>query len=82
MIGNKKKGKETHAPRKTFNTSAAPGRKRGSRLQQRCINTHNSSVKVGWDGLGGRLPSITATTTAAAGRLLNGTAPVNTYFEV
>jgi len=73
---------ETHAPRKTPDTSEASGRKRSSLFQQRCVSAHNSSVKVGWDGRGGRLPSITATIAVASGRLLNGTAPVNAWVDV
>ena len=81
-VSNHRKETKTHAPRKIANTSEASGRKRRSWSQQRCINLHNSSAKVGCVGRGGRLPAIIANMAPAAGILLNGTALVNTYIDM
>lgn len=58
--------------------SEISGRERGSRSQQRFINLHRSSVKVGCVGRAGRLSCVMANIAMADEPALNGIAPVNT----
>lgn len=63
-------------------TSEASGRNRGSWSQQRWVNTHKSSIKVGCVGRGGRLPSAMARAVAKdepPGP--NGNTPVKTCID-
>ena len=69
---------ETDGLRRTCKASETSGRERGSGSQQRCINSHKLSVKVGCVGRGGRLPCVIANIAMTDEPLLKGIAPVNT----
>ena len=70
---------ETYKPRKICDTC---GRKEASWSQHRCVNAHNTSVKFGWAGRGGRSPSTIADIASRGDLSLNGTAPVKAYVKV
>jgi len=64
--------------RRYSNTSEASGHREELPSQQRCINIHRSSVKVGCVGLGGRSPRNADSMAIKDEQPLNGAAPVNT----